>query len=518
MRKLLIVLAAIMLPVSIQATENEIQLSAKTHTFGNGLQLVVVERHWSPTVSMIVRFKVGGVDEHPGITGSAHLLEHMLFKGTKDIGTTNYEAEVPIMAQIDTIAHALTAAVIKTRTPLYRGDGHEVDSLKTAIAKLQEKQKQYIIKDELWETYLENGGTTLNASTGNDGTQYFVSLPSNRLELWAYMESDRLRGPVLREFYSERDVVYEERRLRTDNNPGGKLWEQLYAAAFEAHPYYWPVLGWASDIETLTREEVSDFFHQYYSPNNVVVTIVGDVKFDDVVQMMEKYFGSIPPSKTPPPPVSTVEPKQTGERRISVEYDAEPEMAIAWHEPAGGGVDKEVFDIAASLLSRGRTSRLYKSLVDEKQLVTSVWANSDFSRYPDIFAISATPKAPHTYDEVEKAIYDEIDKLKRDGPTDWELQRTRNQIEADFVRGMQSNLGMAFRLSNMQALIGDWSYIQKQKGLLEKVTAADVKRILTNYFMKDNRTVAFLVKPDEVQQAKGHATINKAQMQKVEAR
>ena len=198
----------------------------------------------------------------------------------------------------------------------------------------------------------------------------------------------------------------------------------------------------------------------------MVIAVVGDVKFDDVVQLIDKYFSSIPPSKIPPPPVSTVEPKQTGERRISVEYDAEPEMAIAWHGPAGGGVDKEVFDIVASLLSYGRTSRLYKNLVEEKQLVTSVWANSDFSRYPDLFAISATPKAPHTYDEVEKAIYDEIDKLKKGGPTDWELQRTRNQIEADFVRGMRSNLGMAFRLSDMQALIGDWSYVEKQKGLL----------------------------------------------------
>ena len=498
MRKLLIVLAAIMLPVSIQAAQHQIQIGAKTFTLPNGLQVVVVERDWSPTVSMIVRFKVGSVDEHPGITGSAHaahLLEHMLFKGTKDIGTTDYDAEVPIMAQIDTVAHALIAAVIKSKLPLYRGDGHEVDSLKSVIAKLQEKQKQYIIKDEIWDTYLRAGGSTLNASTSNDGTQYFVSLPANKLELWAYIESDRLRGPVLREFYSERDVVYEERRLRTDNDPDGKLWEQISAAAFEAHPYHWPVVGWASDLETVTREEVNDFFHQYYAPNNVVITIVGDVKYDDVVNLMNKYFADIPPSKNPPPPVPTIEPKQTGERRLSVIYDAEPELGIAWHEPAGGAVDKEVFDIIASLLSRGATSRLYKSLVVDKKLVTSVWANSDFSRYPDLFSISATPKAPHTYDEVEKAIYDEIDKLKNDGPTEWELQRTRNQIEADYVRGMRSNLGMAFRLSNTQALIGDWKYVETQKNLLEKVTAADVKRVLAQYFTADNRTVGFLVKP-----------------------
>jgi predicted Zn-dependent peptidase len=504
MRKHLIFLACLLLPLGASAKQGEIQLDAKTHTFPNGLQLIVVERNWSPTVAFVVRFKVGSSDEDPGITGSAHLLEHMLFKGTKNMGTTDYQAEVPLMARIDTLAHELTSAIDKTRNPLYRGDNKEVDSLKAALADIQNQQKKYIIKDEFWETYLKNGGNSLNASTNSDGTQYFVSLPANRTELWAYMESDRMAGPILREFYSERDVVYEERRLRTDNEPGGKLEEQLLAAAFTAHPYGWPVVGWASDLETVTREQVDNFFHQYYAPNNVVISIVGDVKFDDMVALVGRYFDSIPPSKIPPPLVQTVEPEQKGERRLTVEYDSNPEMVIGWHEPAGGAVDKEVFDIVSNLLSRGRTSRLYKSLVEEKQIATSVWASSDFSRFPDLFTIWATPKAPHTLDEVEKAIYDEIDKLQKDGPSQWELDRTRNQIEADYVRGMQSNLGMAFRLSDMQALVGDWSYITQLKSLREKVTGSDVKRILAKYFTKENRTVAFLVKPanqDSTQQA-----------------
>jgi predicted Zn-dependent peptidase len=504
MRRHLIILACLLLPLGAWAKQGEIQINAKTHTYSNGLQLIVVERDWSPTVAFVVRFKVGSADEHPGITGSAHLLEHMLFKGTKNIGTTDYQAEVPLMAKIDTLAHELTAAIDKTRNPFYRGDTKEVDSLKAALADVQIQEKKYIIKDEFWETYLKNGGNSLNASTGNDGTQYHVSLPANRTELWAYMESDRMASPVLREFYSERDVVFEERRLRTDNDPGGKLEEQLLAAAFTAHSYSWPVVGWASDLETVNREQVENFYHQYYVPNNAVIAIVGDVKFDDMVALVGKYFGPIPTSKLPPPLVQTTEPEQKGERRISVEYDANPEMVIGWHEPAGGAVDKEVFDIVASLLSRGRTSRLYKSLVEDKQLATSVWASSDFSRFPDLFTIWATPKAPHTLDEVEKAIYDEVDKLQKDGPSKWELDRTRNQIEADYVRGMQSNLGMAFRLEDMQALTGDWSYITKLKDLREKVTGDDVTRILNKYFTKDNRTVAYLVKPekqDSTQQA-----------------
>jgi predicted Zn-dependent peptidase len=516
MRKLILLLVCVLAPAVGLAKQDEIQIDAKTHTFPNGLQLVVVERPWSPTASFVVRYKVGSADEHPGITGSAHLLEHMLFKGTKDIGTTNYQAEVPIMAKIDTLAHELTKLVEKTREPFYRGDHHEVDSLKAVIAKVQEQEKQYIIKDEFWETYLKNGGNSLNASTSNDGTQYYVSLPSNRTELWAYMESDRMGGPILREFYSERDVVYEERRLRTDNDPGGKLEEQLYAAAFTAHSYEWPVVGWASDLETVLREDVDKYFHQYYAPNNAVIAIVGDVKFDDMVALVGKYFSGIPPSQTPPPPVETAEPEQKGERRLSVEYDANPEMLIGWHEPAGGGIDLQVFDVIASLLSNGRTSRFYKNLVEDRQLATSVYASADFARFPSLFTIWATPKAPHTSEELENALYEEMDKLKKDGPTQWELEKVRNQLNADYVRGMQSNMGMAFRLSSMQALVGDWSYIKTLKELRQKVSADDVKRVMQKYFTKENRTVAFLVKPEENQDTQQTAIPQDSQKAKVQ--
>lgn len=495
MKKILLTTVLVILPYTLQAETGDIQLDVKTHTFSNGLQLLVVERHLSPTVSTIVRFRVGSADEKPGITGTAHLLEHMLFKGTRKIGTTDYKAEVSLMKRIDEFAHELNEAILETRDPLYRGGNEKVDSLRALIADLQAEQKQYVVKDELWETYMKNGSSFLNASTGNDGTQYYVSLPSNRLELWAYLESDRMAGPILREFYSERDVVYEERRLRTDNEPFGKLEEQLYAAAYTAHSYNWPVVGWASDLETVLREQVENFFHQYYSPNNVVIGVVGDVKFENVVKLIEKYFAKIQPSKNPVPPVTTIEPQQKGERRVSVEFDAEPQLAIAWHMPAGGGVNQETFDVIGDLLTRGRTSRLYKSLVEEKQLVTSVRAYSSFTRFPDIFSIWATPKAPHTIDEVEKAVYEEIDKLRDEGPTDWELQRVRNQLDADFVRGLQSNFRLVFRLVDMQAKVGDWQYLMELRDKRQAVTPENVKSVLQEYFTEDNRTVAYLVKP-----------------------
>lgn len=495
MKKIPVLIILLLFQLSARGKPDDVKLDVKSHTFSNGLELLVVERHFSPTFSAVVRFRVGAADEKPGITGSAHLLEHMLFKGTRNIGTSDYAAEVPVMAEIDRLAHELTDAVIESRMPTYRGGTEKIDSLKVLISDLQKKQKQYIIKDELWETYLRNGGSGLNASTGNDGTRYYVSLPSNKLELWAYLESDRLSDPILREFYSERDVVYEERRLRIDNSPSGKLIEQLNATAFTASSYNWPVLGWASDLETVLKEEVENFFHQYYSPNNIVITIVGDVKFDEVVDVIERYFGQIPPSDNPVPAVTTMEPQQKGEKRVEVTYDAEPRMAIGWHMRAGGDIDQEVFDVISSLLSRGRTSRLYKNLVEEKQIVSSINAMSFFSRFPDIFTIVAVPKSGHTIEEIENAIYEEIERLRNEGPSEWELQRVRNQLEADYVRSLRSNRGLARRLSNMQAIIGDWSYLLTLKDKRLAVTADDVKRVLSDYFTEDNRTVAYLVKP-----------------------
>ncbi|UCE64994.1 MAG: insulinase family protein [Candidatus Zixiibacteriota bacterium] len=496
MKKIPLLIFLILLPLIVNAEKDDIHLDVKQHTFSNGLELLVVERHLSPTFSAIVRFKAGSADEKPGITGTAHLLEHMLFKGTKNIGTANHDAEIPIMDKIDIVAHYLSDAINESRNPLYRGGTEKIDSLRSLIADLQKEQKQYIIKDEFWETYLRHGGLGLNASTGNDGTQYYVSLPSNKLELWAYMESDRLANPILREFYSERDVVYEERRLSIDNSPSGKLYEQLNATAFTASSYSWPILGWASDLETVLREEVEEFFRQYYSPNNIVIAIVGDVKFDEVVKLVEKYFGNIPPSEKPVPPVTTMEPEQEGERRVAVAFDAEPRLAVGWHMMAGGDVDQEVFDVISNLLTSGRTSRLYKSLVEKKQMVSSIRAISAFTRFPDIFTIVAIPKAGYSVEEVEKAIYEEIDRLQNEGPTGWELQRVRNQLEADYVRGLQSNRGMAFGLANMQAQVGDWGYLLILKEKRRAVTADDVKRVLAEYFTEDNRTVAYLVKPD----------------------
>lgn len=472
---------------------DDIQLDVKEFTLANGMRFLVLERHEAPVFSTVLRYKVGSVDERPGITGMAHLCEHMMFKGTKLFGTSNYEAEVPFLQKIDSLAELLTIEQAKVRNPFYKGPKDTVDSLKAQIHRVQLEEAQYIIKDELWETYLRNGGTMLNASTFGDGTQYFVSLPANRLELWALMESDRMANLVTREYYSERDVVYEERRLRTDNEPSGCLEEQFSAAAFTACGYGWPVVGWASDLETMTRIDLNDFRARFYAPNNAVVAIVGDVNFDAVKAMAEKYFGPIPASKGLPK-IETSEPPQKGERRVEVKFDAEPRAIVGYHTVAAGDPDLAPLEVMTSILTDGRTSRLYKKMVEERKIAQSIWGGISGSRYPDMFTFWLTPMGNVPLATNEQAIYEEIDAMKTKPVSDWELQRVRNQLDANYIRTLRSNMWMAFNLSGNTALTGDWHYIKNHYEELKAVTKEDIMRVANKYFSEDNRTVAYLVK------------------------
>ncbi|MBD3168551.1 MAG: insulinase family protein [candidate division Zixibacteria bacterium] len=494
--KRIIAIAAVLLILSGGTGYASMELDVKEYKLDNGMTVLILERPAAPIVSALIRFRVGSVDEVPGITGISHITEHMLFKGTKIMGTSNYEAEKPLMEKIDSLAHEWYEEYARVNNPIMEGDEERLNKLRDEIREVQQEQKKYVIKDELWETYLKHGGRRLNASTGEDGTQYYVSLPANRLELWAFLESDRMRDPVWREFYSERDVVFEERRRSIDTQPWGKLYEALISNAFIAHPYQWPVIGWTSDIATYMREEIDEYHRSHYSPTNAIVSIVGDVKAEEVMKLIHKYFDDIP-AQPLPPPVLVEEPEQEGERRVAVNFDAEPRLAIAYHMPAGGHPDQPVLDVISSILSRGRTSRFYNNL-EQKGIARSISASSDFGRYPKLFSIWATPQDPYTSDEVEKALYDELEKLKNEPVTDRELQRVRNQLEADFVRGMRSNLGMAWRLANYEAVAGDWNYITILKENRSAVTKDDIMRVAKQYFVPENRTVVVMRKPEAV--------------------
>lgn len=484
---LIAVLASSVATSTLDAQEPTLgeRLPVRRVVLDNGLRLVVLPRPGAPTVAFVVRYSVGGVHEHLGTTGVAHLLEHMLFKGTTSIGTTDVEAELPLFERTD-LAHD---TLLSARA---RGDTTEVARMRDRISALEDTARQYVVPNEFDRILTRAGAQGLNATTTSEATIYYVELPSNRTELWFVLEADRMARPVFREFYSERDVVTEERRMRVDTNPGGLLYEQHLAVAFTMHPYGVPVVGYMSDLETLSRRDVASYFRRFYAPNNAVVTIVGDVDPDQVVAWADRYMGPIPRGEEPPP-VLAVEPPQKGERRVEVVWDAEPALRIGWHVPSSVSGEAPALAMASALLTGGRTSRLYRRLILDDRLATAVVSSlGPGDRFPQLFQIDATPRAPHAPAEVEAAVYEEVDRLASEGPDETELGRVRNQIEAGNVRRLQSNMGLAVQLAESEALYADWRETFRSAARLRAVTAEDVRAVLRRYLVQENRTVATL--------------------------
>ncbi|OFV94699.1 MAG: hypothetical protein A3H94_06010 [Acidobacteria bacterium RIFCSPLOWO2_02_FULL_60_20] len=472
-----------------------VELNVAERTLKNGMTVLMVERHDAPTVALYMQFKVGGVDDPAGKSGIAHLLEHMMFKGTRMYGTTDHKAEVPIMQKIDQTYRELAAERAKINSPFQTADQAKIEKLDEQLKGLQEAQKKYVVTDELSQTFQRLGGVGMNASTGADSTQYFVQMPSNQLEVWAMLEADRIANPVFREFYPERDVVHEERRMRTDTNPDGLLWENFSAAAFQAHPYRRPVVGWPSDIDNLTREEVLAYFKTFYAPNNAILAIVGDIDPAKTMTLLEKYFGVIPSQPQPVRHISE-EPEQLGERRVVLSFDAQPQIVIGYHIPRTGHEDTFALDAMAQLLSgvtrNSRTGRLYRSLVLDQKVALEADAGASTSLYPNLFIITATPAQGKSAAELEKAIYGEIEKLQKELPTEEEMERVRNAADASFVRALRSNMGVARIITYEQYMAGDWRYLFTEREKLKSVTAEQVQQVAKRYFSEQNRTVAEL--------------------------
>lgn len=481
------------------------------HKLANGLTVLMVERHQTPIVSINMTFAVGGVNEQVGQTGLAHLYEHMAFKGTRTIGTKDYAKEKPIL---DELSHAGTELEQRQREAARRSQERPADpdelaaiaALQQRVKDLQEQAAQYVSGNEMALLYQRHGGVGLNAATGKDLTRYMINLPSNRLPLWAAIEADRMANPVLREFYKERGVVMEERRLRNDDSPSGLLFETFTSAAFRAHPYGVPTIGWESDILSLTPATTEEFFKTYYGPGRATIGIVGDINPKDVLALIENTFGKIP-AAPPPPQIVTVEPPQRGERRVEVEFDAEPSLAIGFHKPGLGHPDDYVFDVIDEILTDGLTSRLYTKLVLGGRLASSVNSDANYPgvRAPNLFVLQATPLAPHTAAEVEAAILAELERLKSEPVTAKELEKVLNNLDADLVRALRSNSGLASQLALYQTVAGDWRYMLNVRDKIAAVTPADIQRVASEYFTKSNRTVATLVKKVTVKQAAASA-------------
>ncbi len=473
---------AIERPVQEEAT---LEQKVREHTFANGLKLLVVERPTAPIFTAYLTVGVGGVDEGSDNRGVAHLLEHLMFKGTHTIGTTDYLRERPLLESIEEVGEALD--LLRRQKD---ADPLELAELEKRLKELQRQHKQFVTKDEFASIYARHGGVGYNAFTSKDLTSYLISLPANKLELWASIEADRMKNAVLREFYTERDVVMEERRRSYETDPHGLLYENLIATAFTVHPYRNPIIGWPSDIATLTPEEARWFMKNYYKPANTTIALVGDVDFDEVVSLIERHFGDIPPG-TPVPGVVEVEPQQRGEKRIHINFEAEPRLSMAYHKPTLPDRADYVFDVIDQLLAQGRTSRLYQSLVIDKQLAASVATyGAPGYRYPNLLIISAVPRHPHTVEEVEAAISEELQRLATEPVSEEELARVRNRLRVDRLRSLRSNSGLASQLTFYQSITGDWRYVIDYDQQIASVTADEIMQVARRYLVPSNRTVA----------------------------
>ncbi|MEA3362331.1 MAG: pitrilysin family protein [Thermodesulfobacteriota bacterium] len=461
------------------------------HRLDNGATVLLVERHDSPTVAAYISFRVGAVNERSNEQGAAHLLEHMLFKGTKTLGTKNYAAEKEMLLGIKTVGQKIDA--LKNRADY---DPQELQQLRDQLTALQNEHRKLVVKNEFSKIYAENGGVGYNAYTGKDSTTYLINLPANKLELWAAIESDRLQNAVFREFYTERNVVHEERRRSYESSPDGIMYETLLATAYKVHPYRHPVIGWNSDIDNLDPDEIRDFFDKYYTPVNMVITLVGDFDSQATLQMVDRYFGKLA-SGVPVPVVVDREPQQNGERRAYINFDAEQQLMIAYHKPTMPQRDDYVFDLLMQILCEGRTSRLYKSLVVDKKLVTDVNVfGAPGSRYDNLMVLSMTPRFSCSCTDIEDAVYSELERLKSEPLSSSELDIARKQIMTSILRGLKGNSGLARMLSSYQNL-GDWRYLVDYEKHLNSISAEDIMDVAKRYLHADNRTVVTLIRGEQ---------------------
>ncbi|HPX55969.1 MAG TPA: pitrilysin family protein [Syntrophales bacterium] len=483
-----LVVLIVFFPSLLQAMDLEKRV--EKFVLKNGLTVLILERHMSPTVALYIRHRVGSVDEKLGETGLAHFLEHMMFKGTTTIGTKDYQKEVPILSRIKTLGQSIDHERLKGD----KADQKKIAGWQEQLEKLQAQHRKLFIPNEIDRLYTENGADHFNATTSQDLTSYFVSLPSNKIELWARIEADRMVNPVFRDFYVERQVIMEERRQRVESDPDGKLYEQFLSTAFSAHPYGRPTLGWPSDMANLSQAAMAEFIRKYHAPNNTVITVVGDVSTPEVMKMIRRYFGPIPAQPLPSPLV-TEEPPQMGEKRTRLAMDAHPKLMIGYHKPNMPHQDDYAFDLIESILAKGRTSRLYRRLVLEEGVAENISVVNGIpgSRYPNLFSVFATPRAPHGNDELERLIDEEIERLKNEPVGAQELEKTKNQLRADYIRGLDSNEGLANQLSYFESITGDYRYLTTYLEKLDKVTAADIRLAAQKYLNAENRCVSALV-------------------------
>ncbi len=470
-------------------TFDAIKSQVKVHLLENGMKFIVLERHAAPVVSFHVYADVGSANESYGITGISHLLEHMAFKGTRTVGTKDYEAEAKILEELDALYDQIKREKAKAKP-----DRRLLEEIEEKFEALRKKAKEYVITGEFDDLLMKEGDRGLSAYTSRDATIYIDSLPSNKVEFWMAMTSDRFINPVFREFYKEKDVVMEERRLRVESWPVGQLFEDFLATAFKAHPYQHSIVGHMSDLQSITRKDVEEYFRKFYGPRNLTVGIVGDVDADEVFKMAEVYFGRIP-SSPKPEHVRTEEPEQWGERRVIVEAKSQPMIIIGYHCPDYRHKDSVPLEALADIMGRGRSSRLYQVLVKEKKIAAAIESLIGYpaKKFPNLIVFFAVPSLGHTSAECLKLIDEEVEKVKKESVTPEEITKYKRSEAKSILDQMKSNADMAALLTYADVVLGDWKLLFEQVEEIRAITADDVKRVANKYLIKKQRTIGEIV-------------------------
>ena len=480
------------------------QVDAESFMLDNGMEFLLVPRANTPnTIAAGWVAKVGSVNERPGITGISHFFEHMMFKGTTTIGTADAEQDRAFRLKQREVKTRLNDLIWRDQYERYlRGeigdpwdaanDTDEIAALRAELRQLMDDHAEVIVNNEFDLVYTRLGGSGMNAFTSYDLTFYFINVPSNKFELWAWMESNRLTDSVFREFYLERDVVHEERRLRTESTPTGVFQEQFDAMFWMASPYAWPVIGWPSDLNSYTMEQALAYYDIYYRPNNLVGIIVGDFDPAEIKPVIRAYFSRLERGPQEPPPVVTLEIEQLAEKRLIAECDCQPQVEIRYHTVPFRHEDSYALEMMAAVLN-GRTGRLYKSLVEEKDIASSAGAAAGGlgapAKYAGFFSFQAEVKGEATPEDLEQAWYEVLTRLQEEPVEGRELQKVKNQQAADAYRRLEQNFFLLVQLGYYEAL-GGWEYINEGPKKLQAVTAADIQRVARTYFEPTNRNVA----------------------------
>lgn len=487
----ILIILSILFSLSCTRGVPDFNLNVERFTLSNGLTALLVKRPGPPIFSAVVRIKVGNIEEPPGATGLAHFFEHMAFKGTEKIGTVDYEKENEILTKL----HQVGSEIVKRQK---EGATDELlRPLRADLYRLQREHVQWVNPGEFSRIYHRNGGSDLNATTSNDYTNYFVSLPSSKLELWAYMESERIKNPVFREFYKERDVVAEERRSRYEDNPDGKLYETFMKLAFDESPYKNNVIGWPEDIQNYTVDVAKDFREKHYIPSRMVVALVGNFDVYLAKKYLRDYFGSIPEKDDQSDEIN--KEKLTKYPRIKALHgDYEARFYMGFHRPAHPHKDDEVFDVIQSLLCEGRTSRLFQALVKDKKVASSVdcYASLPGSRLDGLFSFYAVPLKPHSNKNVQSEIIKELKRLKEKEVSISEFKKIQKKLETELIWALKSNMGLAKTLTYFEHLTGDWHYLFEFQKRIARITPDDIQRVAKKHFIPKKQVTALMEKQD----------------------